>query len=232
MDAAAGVGTGRPSVGAVEFDNRGVGRPAGVMSDNTGRKQMAVVLGEKPMAGDERDAIHVAVVPMVASEMLRPGQRVGVLDGELAGPSEDVVGVVDPYLTDVVFKGERFWLCLLPNTVTGMRHHWSHPVFSAAETSTPSKEQSKAWLTEFAKHFEQPEGCKESYGDAGEFGYDELIEAARAFVEDGEYHTCRGFDTPEEASRYTKEMWGHIRNVVDFEIPDSDTDGHFFTCSC
>ena len=41
-----------------------------------------------------RDAIHVAVVPMVAAEMLRPGQMVGVVSSGAAGPSSEVVGIV------------------------------------------------------------------------------------------------------------------------------------------
>ena len=44
-----------------------------------------VRLGSLVDGSAERDAIHVAVVPVVASEMLRPGQRVGKVAGnELA----------------------------------------------------------------------------------------------------------------------------------------------------
>ena len=61
-----------------------------------------VLLGTIPDKGEPRDAIHVAVVPMVASEMLRPGQRVGVISKGVAGPAASVLGIVDPYLLDVV----------------------------------------------------------------------------------------------------------------------------------
>jgi hypothetical protein len=91
-----------------------------------------VNLGKTPGPQAQRDAVHVAVVPVFAHELLRPGQRVGLVGENLIGPSSDIVGIVDPYLTDVVPKGEKCWLFLLPNTVTGMRHHWVHPRFDSS----------------------------------------------------------------------------------------------------
>jgi len=112
-----------------------------------------VVLGKAPTDNAERDAIHVAVVPMVASENLHPAQRVGVVADGIAGPTDKIVGIVDPYLTGVVVKDTSFWLCLLPGTVTGMRHHWSHQAFSDALSQGDDTEKSKSeqWLREYAK---------------------------------------------------------------------------------
>lgn len=81
-----------------------------------------------------RDAIHVAIAPAEASEDLQPGQHVG-LDGgpdHAWGKADKKIGIVDPYLTDTVKKGERFWLFLYPGTVIGMRHYWKHPSFERA----------------------------------------------------------------------------------------------------
>lgn len=104
-----------------------------------------VALGVVPPANSERDAIHVAVIPVRASELLRPGQRVGIVGANLAGPSENVVGIVDPYLVDVVPKDGWFWLALLPGSVTGMRHHWQHPSFDIAQAFNEI-EASEKWL--------------------------------------------------------------------------------------
>lgn len=92
-------------------------------------------LGRLIADGDRRrDAIHIAVAAATAAVRLEPGQSVGLVkpdDMELAGPSERPVGIVDPFLTAAVEPGERFWLLLFPNTIDGLRHIWTHPVFSA-----------------------------------------------------------------------------------------------------
>ena len=77
-----------------------------------------------PTAG--RDAVHVAVIPMLAVATLQPGQR-------LAN------GIVDPFLAEPVRPGQWYYLCLYPGTVTGVRHAWSHPAFP--DESRPARRQ-------------------------------------------------------------------------------------------
>jgi hypothetical protein len=91
-------------------------------------------LGSLITDGDRRrDAVHVAVAPVTAAERLAPGQHVGFVtpgDTETVGPCEQPIGVVDPFLTDDVQPGQRFWLFMYPNTVTSLRHVWTHPAFA------------------------------------------------------------------------------------------------------
>jgi hypothetical protein len=75
-----------------------------------------IPLGKKPEPGDRRDAVHVAIIPMTATRRLSPGQH-------LAN------GIVDPFLTRSIEPGEAYWLLLYPNTVTSLRHVWTHPAF-------------------------------------------------------------------------------------------------------
>lgn len=89
-----------------------------------------------------RDAVHIALAPVTAVERLRPGQHVGLVQEgnvELVGPCQHNIGIVDPYLTGDVEPGQRFWLCLYPGTVTGLRHVWTHPVFAAAHVAIMEK---------------------------------------------------------------------------------------------
>ena len=82
-----------------------------------------------------RDAVHVATAPVTAAEDLSPGQHVGFIredNLEWVGTSTNPIGIVDPFLVDSVREGERFWLWLYPNTITGLRHAWTHPAFAAA----------------------------------------------------------------------------------------------------
>lgn len=83
-----------------------------------------------------RDAIHIAVVPVIADEELKPGTKVrlvdikvGLHDVAIAANERPYLGVVDPYLQSSVQRGERFWLYLNPGSIRGLRHEWTHPAF-------------------------------------------------------------------------------------------------------
>ena len=86
------------------------------------------VLGKLAEGHSERDAVHIAIVPVVAGADLSPGQIVSP-DGYPAGVTRHRVGIVDPFLTEQVKEGEHFWLLLYPGTITSLRHEWTHPAF-------------------------------------------------------------------------------------------------------
>jgi hypothetical protein len=84
-------------------------------------------LGEQPTLDCNRDAVHVAIFPAMASEPLNPGDKVSLIGGYYAESSEKPDGVVDPFLSGPIGKGDRFWLLLNPGAVTDLRHSWTHP---------------------------------------------------------------------------------------------------------
>lgn len=104
------------------------------------------MLGKLAPLDAKRDAIHIAVVPVVAGCNLLAGDAVYVDKSLTAHPagSTNTMGIVDPFLTKSVETGQRFWLFLKPGTVTGMRHHWTHPSFT--EGPEDEKAVSVAWL--------------------------------------------------------------------------------------
>ncbi len=81
--------------------------------------------------------MHIAMFPAesVCDSRLLPGQKVGLAQYGAPGQVSDLtegreyLGVVDPFLTEPVARGDRFWVFLKPLTITGLRHSWSHPAF-------------------------------------------------------------------------------------------------------
>lgn len=101
-----------------------------------------VKLGQLITGTEGRDAIHIAIAPVEATEWLEPGDRITLEEGSRtlvheARVDEEPVGIVDPFLRKVVQPGERFYMFLFPGTVTSLRHVWSHPKFTAKPIAIP-----------------------------------------------------------------------------------------------
>jgi hypothetical protein len=92
---------------------------------------LGMLIGE----GEKRDAIHLAVEPVVCgARILHAGEHVKLVDGKAQKcPPGKGVGIVDPFMETEVIKGERFWLVVYPRQITSLRHVWDHPAFPASE---------------------------------------------------------------------------------------------------
>lgn len=109
-------------------------------------------LGEILATEANRDAIHIAVAPVIANEKLMPGEHVAV-NNDYAEASDKPIGIVDPFLKQPVKKGQRFYLFLYPGTITSLRHEWIHPAFNGPSPSEPdAKELATARMTVAAAH--------------------------------------------------------------------------------
>lgn len=106
------------------------------------------LIGKRPTGKEGRDAVHFAVIPMIAGAFLRKCDRVKFAEGskeicvqEWDGDEKgQVVGVVDPFIEfGYVPKGERFWLFLMPQTITSLRHEWTHPLFQDSGSTVASE---------------------------------------------------------------------------------------------
>lgn len=105
-------------------------------------------LGNLLTGTEGRDAIHIAITPVVASERLYPGESV-----ELFGKTEKglnyvrkstgkSIGIIDPFLKDPVKFGECVYLFLNPYTITSLRHVWVHPAFTTTFFPDVTKDHS------------------------------------------------------------------------------------------
>ncbi len=159
----------------------------------------------------QKDAIHIAVAPVFADTNLMPGQHVGVVENERMGLSDRPIGIVDPFLKDSVQKGQQFFLFLYPNTITGLRHEWTHPLFSG---KTPVRSEAEKRLHDFAAE--------------SDMNYWRLMSAAEAYLQHGEYVIDGG--RYEGWGVYAK-FWEDYETVTGKKVRESER-GSFFSCSC
>lgn len=185
---------------------------------------------------EKRDAIHLAVDPAVAVEVLQPGQDVGFVVGGV-GVCDAPVGIVDPFLTAPVQAGEMFWLVVYPREITSLRHVWSHPKFDD-EIKDEVEKAPLADRIEFKKELDGTNAARrwiESYADSVGLGFDELMDAAVEWVESSHGSTWGGeyLNRGEllDGVSLPSEFWIHYQKFTG-KIVDPQYQQNFFTCSC
>lgn len=195
------------------------------MNDITTRRIGKLLLGP-----DQRDAIHVAVAPVMAAVLLHPGEHVGIVGGEATPATADQIGIVDPFLRQPVARGEWFYLFLYPGTITSLRHEWVHPAFGI-QAETPKVDDKKvasvAWLTAWAKKHMGTDyyGPKDANGNPRKFTDSEAL--ANAVKAGNDMHIG-----PFESARdhIDNEWWDHWCNITGETAGNKR--GEYFSCSC
>jgi hypothetical protein len=169
----------------------------------------------------KRDAIHLAVEPCIAGELLSPGDDIGLLANNLAlknTPSSHEIdmtylGIVDPFLEQDVKPGEKFWMILYPRTITSLRHVWTHPHFSDAipEKAPKDKQKSIEWLKEYSRNLG--------------VSYNNMLNLAIHHSDDEYVYTGE----EELHDEIPPEFWDHIEIITGKKMIHRPT---HFTCSC
>lgn len=172
---------------------------------------LGTIIGE----GAGRDAIHLAVEPVIAGCQLYPGQAIGLSPDGKALPVtlSKGLGIVDPFLPHVVQKGERFWLVVYPRQITSLRHVWTHPDFGDAPSNPASKALSEEWMRRFVATLGGP-------------SYEDVISVASYGGDDG--YLCFGeeFDGPRDIPT---EFWDHMEVITGKKVTNR---AHSFRCAC
>lgn len=179
----------------------------------------------EPGRAAERDAIHVAVAPVIAGQNLRPRDKLMFAKGQEntvmgAAPHQKSFGIVDPFLEGFVRKGDRFWAWLTPGTITSLRHDWTHPEFGTELPApvAPEPVNSEKWLREFAE-------------TAG-MSYKLLLERGHSFIAYDDVWTEQDGETARDAiyDVGAANFWKHYEAVTG-QRPDDIEDAPF-SCSC
>ena len=196
----------------------------------------------KVIEGDAfRDAVHIAVAPVVAAEKLWPGQQIGmtavtIADGttSTAATSAQPIGIVDPFLPHPVDVGTRFWMWLTPGTITSLRHEWEHPAFSANSPSLSDTEKSTevalAWMHKFAEKHEYYPNYYTEGEKSVQLTAEQMVEAGREFLLSGEVYTQKGFESLR--NEFDPEFWSHFAVITGMEVPNYYKESNPFSCNC
>lgn len=176
----------------------------------------------------QRDAIHIAVAPVVAVQMLHPGQHIGfVAEGDttrVAAGTASRIGIVDPFLKEPVRPGQRFWMFLYPQTITSLRHDWTHPAFAKEPAPyTPDKAAREAWLREFCRLNDCPSYETVMKAIVGDFDPNEY--GSGGYIDDDRCH----FDGIDAHAEIPTEFWTHAEIVLGKKLTLKP---EYFSCSC
>lgn len=179
----------------------------------------------------KRDAIHLAVEPVIAGQDLWPAADIRIIDGKaFRAQRADAHGIVDPFLSGHVTEGSRFWFVMYPRMVHSLRHVWTHPAFPdeagtpAPAPKTDDKAASETWLRDWCTQNDVP-GYEPvmavitsgKWGDGDSYGR----------IEDG-YIYFNGVDAH---ASIPDEFWNHVEIVTGRKFaPDERAES--FSCSC
>lgn len=187
-------------------------------------------LGKMPLGPNEqRDAVHIAVAPVVAAESLTPGQRItfaleGNRESVVGATGENAIGIVDPFIRGGVWEGARFWMFLLPNTITSLRHQWTHPVFGDDTT----KSESQAWIEAFAAELNQTYSRLMDAATYWQAGEEDIASARSKWNDNYTYDNTEQYKNVDYAKWPI--FWKHYEIVTGRKVKDHEAT--FFTCSC
>jgi hypothetical protein len=172
-----------------------------------------------------RDAIHIAILPAIAGEDIQPGDQLKFAYGSTEkvmrwspyhenDRPEAYIGIADPFIYtgwEGIGTGQRFYMFVKPNTVTGMRHHWHLPAVDEAQP--PTDDVDELWLRQYC----------EKHG----YAYEDLLSAAQG---EQEYVTSYGVDN--HKSKPEPEVWEHLEGVLKKPIPQQIRESVHYSCSC
>lgn len=171
----------------------------------------AIRLGQLIKHEQQRDAVHVAVAPVTAGHDLGPGDHVGFIEDGIVGVAGVPIGIIDPFLTNPVLKGQKCWLFVYPGTVRSLRHDWAHPEF--APLPKGGDEAAMCWLSDYAAR----QGVT----------YERMVDIARELLDEGSVY-C-GDDLPNRD--IPDEFWFFFERATGRKVPAKDRPC-FISCHC
>lgn len=209
-------------------------------------------LGKIHQYTEHRDAIHLGVEPVEAGERLSPGDHIFLRDGKaysIRCTSMKGLGIVDPFLTEAVEPGQRFWLVVYPREITSLRHVWEHPDFpDSQETEAdaqPTEDQlhkmnvligeEKACalqrIRDYAASLSDPEYGDDEDDEVFTITAEELINTAMHNITTSGWGDFISKGGLLEGISTSAQFWEDLAIYKGIDIPHNKRQ-NFFSCSC
>lgn len=174
----------------------------------------------------EKDAIHIAIVPVVIGENMFPGTPIVLAEdfketGRVIRAVDKLpIGVIDPFYYDEFREAQRAWLFLNPGSIISLRHEWTHPLLVDDET----RNKSEKWLRDFCESHDCPR--YETVMRAVQDDFDSDDDYGRSGYIDEDYLHFSGRDAH---GKIPSEFWDHVEIVLGKRV---DYKPKYFSCSC
>lgn len=169
---------------------------------------------------NQRDAVHVCIVPIVVGEDMNPGDKVRMGTDRRAYHAQgaEPVGVIDPFIKLRIAAGQLAYLILTPGTQRTLTHQWTHPAFDGG-----TREDSILWVRCFAEQV--------GLGFAAVMGGADTWLRTWQRYKDSQYggghyiaaHHLKGQSVPDE-------FWDHYEAITGDAVP-AHKKGSFFSCN-
>ena len=172
-------------------------------------------LGTWPAIGDDRDAVHVPIVPVRCKQDFKIAERVKIKHDGSEYVAEycahdDHDGMIDPFLGRDPVKGEVVFMCMRPGSIISLSHVWYHPKVRHLDQTKAAKMALESFASEIGTDLETLLRRVERYVDSGDY-----------WVEGGRF----------EGQRMPNDFWDNYEIVTGTKVEKEDQ-GHFFSCSC
>lgn len=163
-------------------------------------------LGREPDRLGDKDAVHVAIVSMIASRPIQPGGRVRIANDGTAEPGDDSdgIGVADPW-GGRIHRGKKFWVLMDIDSVSAVEHTWSCGIQFKTENVVVKQNR---YLEEIAREIG--------------VSYDELMKACDDFLENDRLTDYGGVLSEGAALKAVRlyDMWSEWAGETGYEFPN------------
>ena len=210
------------------------------MSNNSKFQPFAdatATLGTVHKTIEGRDAVHLALYQVTLGQNISGWNKARKLTVKENGraykynehnKNEVAYGILDPFISQDLKVGDKVWMVLFPGMIKSFHHVWNHDLFPETPKEDPIQSNVKPEQKDYI--------VIENIASQLEITFDQLVEKAIDYLEQGEYHYGRD---EVECVYLSDDFWFEFHQYTNMKyakgatsIKDLCCHGDFITRSC